>query len=343
MISIIKKEVNIVKRKQLIKWQQFVVLSILWLLFVYYQKFPNIFQMLSIRAHENWISCMDFASNGKFLVSGSFDKKIKIWYIEKQVLQLSKTLKESNEIVSIAFSPNDEFIASGDCNGNIRIWRVSDGHLLRTILGHQGDVGSIAFSPKGQILASGGSDGTIKLWRIEDGKLVNSLNGLSFIWSIAFSSDGRYLAFTAGKGRPYAGVGLWDIGESKPAWIYKEEDTRNFFTCVAFSHNNQLLAVGGWDGFVRFWEISDKKLIQSIRVTKRLVYSITFLPNDKFLVSASVFEVNILDISKQNLIWQWLAPDPDSSSPTTLAVTHDGSILAVGFSDGNLKLWKIKF
>jgi WD40 repeat protein len=342
------QEVSAMKQRQIIGWQYlllFVVLSILWILSVNCQKFLKISQILSIKAHESWISSLTFAPNGEFLVSGSFDKTIKIWYIKERFFQLSKLFKESSEVLSVAISPDGKFIASGDHDGNIKVWRASDGYLLKTLWGHQGDVGSIAFSPKDRILASGGSDGIIKLWKIEDSKPVNSLDVMSPIWSIAFSNDGHYLAFASGKGRPYAGVGIWKWknGESKPVWIHKEENTHNFFTCVAFSHNNQLLAAGGWDGFIRFWQVNDKKLIQNIRITKRLLYSISFLLSDKLLASASVFDVNILDISRQSLIWQWLAPDPESSSPTTLTVTRDDSMIAVGFSDGSIKLWKIEF
>ncbi len=44
-------------------------------------------------------------------------------------------------------------------------------------------------------MASGSYDNTVKLWSLESQKEVTTLQGHSdFVWSVAFSPDGKYLA-----------------------------------------------------------------------------------------------------------------------------------------------------
>lgn len=53
---------------------------------------------------------------------------------------------------------------------------------------------SVAFSPDG-ILATGDADGKIRVWQVSDGKKLFSCKGhTNWIWSVAFSPDGKTLA-----------------------------------------------------------------------------------------------------------------------------------------------------
>jgi WD40 repeat protein len=57
-------------------------------------------------------------------------------------------------------------------------------------------------------LASGSADKTVKLWSVESQKVVTTLQGhSSWVYSIAFSPDGKYLA----SGSQDETVKLWSI------------------------------------------------------------------------------------------------------------------------------------
>lgn len=34
---------------------------------------------MELKGHEGWIWCIDYSNDGKFIVSGSEDKEIKLW------------------------------------------------------------------------------------------------------------------------------------------------------------------------------------------------------------------------------------------------------------------------
>ncbi len=124
-------------------------------------------------------------------------------------------------------------------------------------------------------------------------------------------------------------------------WIHKEEDKRKFINCVAFSPNGEYIALGSFDGTVKLWRIKDGKLMQTFEA-KKLVESIVFTPDSMFLVAASVLAVTIWRVQDGSIAWQWLVPTPQSCSPSALTISHDGSLLAVGFSDGSIRVWQIQ-
>jgi len=68
-------------------------------------------------------------------------------------------------VKSVAFSPDGQNLASGSDDTTVRLWRVSDGALLRILVGHTNWVSSVVFSPDGQTLASGSWDKTVRLWK----------------------------------------------------------------------------------------------------------------------------------------------------------------------------------
>ncbi len=57
-------------------------------------------------------------------------------------------------------------------------------------------------------LASGSYDRTVKLWSVESQKEVSTLRGhVDYVWSVAFSPDGKYLA----SGSNNNTVKLWSV------------------------------------------------------------------------------------------------------------------------------------
>ena len=74
--------------------------------------------------HYGDVYSVSFSPDGKFLVSGSWDKTIKIWEVGSW--KLIKTLKgHSSGVLSVSFSPNGNYLASGGSDGLIRIWEFS--------------------------------------------------------------------------------------------------------------------------------------------------------------------------------------------------------------------------
>ena len=72
---------------------------------------------------------MAFSPDGRTIVSGSRDNKIKLWSVETG--QEIKTLVgHSDDVNSVAFSPDGKTVVSGSKDNNIKLWNAETGKKI---------------------------------------------------------------------------------------------------------------------------------------------------------------------------------------------------------------------
>ncbi|KAJ8580549.1 WD40 repeat-like protein [Rhizopogon salebrosus TDB-379] len=108
--------------------------------------------------------------DGARIVSGSFDKTIRVWDAETGKPLGPSLQGHTGEVYSVAFSPDGTCIVSGSCDGTIRIWDAEIGKALGAALqveGHPGTVQPAIVSPDGTHIVPGSSNQTNQLQVIE--------------------------------------------------------------------------------------------------------------------------------------------------------------------------------
>ncbi|MHC5717384.1 MAG: WD40 repeat domain-containing protein, partial [Nostoc sp.] len=285
---------------------------------------------------EGLYSCKSlfFSSDGKILTSRGIVWDLAVGKVVN-VRRIISDLKENLWQFTIAVSPDLQVAVSANTTtSTLKVWEISTGVERHTFCLNEAvrDIYVNQFSPDGKIFASliwfadyyGFTSATsgeekIKLWQVETGKELCSIS-LSDVsgetrWAgiLAFSSESRILASNCGDlykrvivlSETATGVELCrfqGFGEKNPVgW--------DRVTALAFSPDNQLLAIGDSTGVITLWRLS-KGWLRPLRARKI-----------RTLISC------------------------ESCEPVkTLAFSPDGETLASGLGDSNsgITLWNVK-
>ena len=128
----------------------------------------------------------------------------------------------------------------------------------------------------------------LQIWDIRERQIRHHFTGHEQdIYSLDYSSDGRYIASGSGDRT----VRLWDIQGGQ---CYLSLAIEDGVTTVAISPDNRFLAAGSLDKSVRVWEMLSGDLLERLEEAgghpghKDSVYSVAFSPTSRELVSGSL-------------------------------------------------------
>jgi WD40 repeat protein len=136
--------------------------------------------------------------DGKLLVSGGADGKLKLWSLPDGTLQ--KTLDaHQGSVNALAISHDGKLLVSGSSDRSIKLWSLPEGRALRTLSEspRPRPVSVLAISPDGRTLASAGEGvrpSAFTLWTLPDGQPRAPADDLAGeVAALAFSPDGSFL------------------------------------------------------------------------------------------------------------------------------------------------------
>ena len=235
--------------------------------------------------HTQWVRALAFSSDGTFLVSGSHDKKVKLWDI--QTGGVVKTFwGHTKSVASVSISLDQATVASGSPDTTIRLWDTRTGECCCVINEHVGKVNFISFSPtNSQLLISASNHNIISWWDInghqvgpthtgqyvnfssdgthfvswggEVAMVQNSKSGVvvtklqlpsEFLWC-CFSPDNKFIASAA-----ECTVYIWDITGPDPCLVKTFDGHTKPITILAFSSPSSLISAS-YDKSVKFWGV----------------------------------------------------------------------------------------
>lgn len=144
-----------------------------------------------LAGHEGPVMSLSFAADGSNLVSGSWDRTVRVWSIFGRS-QTSEPLQLQTDVLSVDFRPDGKQIAASTLDGNLSFWNVFDAVQESSIEGRQDVSGGrrisdrrtaanvegtksftrITYSADGSCLLAGGNSKFICLYDVTTGSLV---------------------------------------------------------------------------------------------------------------------------------------------------------------------------
>ncbi|NOJ96011.1 WD40 repeat domain-containing protein [Corallococcus coralloides] len=149
-----------------------------------------------LQGHTGKVWALAFDSTGRRLASGSTDKTVRTWDVERRQPLLRLDMGEP--VRAVVFTPSEPHLVTAGMRQPLRVWDVTEGRLLKTLGEKTVGVLALAVSPDGRFLASSGMEAGVKVWGLPSGEQLGTLTGQQgFLAALAFSPDGAFLVSAA--------------------------------------------------------------------------------------------------------------------------------------------------
>lgn len=317
---------------------------------------PGTFQLLE--GHTGPVNSLAISPGGKYVLSTSSDKTIRMWRLEAsrpveskadpaQTLPAIKNVRRLTQhfgpIRDIVFLPDGKraLSAAGFYDAVMRLWNVETGKEIRRLdytASQSGLPTALAISADGKSALSGHEGGNITLWDVETGAPLYRDqardDGKHSIRAVAIAADGRLLAtdisvkvFTRNEqdswGNSGASIGFWQEG----------------IHCAAYSPDCSTVLLGTDTGRVALLDATTGDVIRSMKGHDGAVLNVCFSPDGRQAASASTLgRIYLWDVPTGELLRTW---EGHEGSVNCLQFTPAGEHVVSGGADQTLRAWNV--
>ncbi len=308
---------------------------------------PGNREVLRLFGHEEPVCSVAVTPNGKYVVSGSNDKTVRVWELATGQ-EVRRFTGHEDWVCSVAVTPDGQYVVSGSDDNTVRLWELATGKEVRRFTGHAGPVYSVAVTPNGQYVVSGSggrwvdkdrvhwisSDSTVRLWELATGKEVRRFTGHEWpVYSVAVTPNGKYVV----SGSNDKTVRLWELATGQEVRRFPGHE--DWVMSVAVTPDGQYVVSGSGDKTVRLWELATGKEVRRFTGHEWPVLSVAVTPNGKYVVSGSGDKtVRLWELATGKEVRRFTGHEWPVWS---VAVTPDGQYVVSGSSDKTVRVWYI--
>lgn len=273
--------------------------------------------------------CMHTASG---IAAGyTYENKLEIW--NTQTSNKLATIDGVIESGPIAMSDDGRWIAAKSlkksplidrrdgesetdivARATVLLINVKEGRVVHELNAHEGEVFTFQFTGDSKRLGVVDSSGMMTLWNVEKGSLIDrvdvdvskSQNSATFLWEMAFSPDGRWVAVSD--------TGAITIRNTDDHHIeHTIEEHAAMIEAYTFSPDSRRLATVSRDKSVKLWDVESGQLLMTLNGLTKPGSCIAFSPDGKQLAAGSselTLTVDHRSYTGEIVIWRADRPEP---------------------------------
>jgi WD40 repeat protein len=283
--------------------------------------------------HQHWVQALAVTPNGRYALSGSDDRTLKLWDLTTGQPHLTLT-GHAGSVCAVAIFPDGNRAVSGSHDGTMRLWELATGQQLACCTEHEYPVCALAVTPDGRHVLSGSLDGSLKLWNLSSGRPILSFaDRWSCVSSLAITPDGdrAISAFFDGT------LKLWDLATGALLRTIEAHECPVY--AVAITPDGRHVLSSALDCMVKLWDLDSGQALASIFGHKAPVYALAVTPDGRHVLSGSGDSaLRLWELSTGDLCCSYVGHERGITSVT---VTPDGRHALSGSTDATLKLWDL--
>ncbi|MBP0018796.1 MAG: WD40 repeat domain-containing protein [Cyanobacteria bacterium SBLK] len=297
------------------------------------KQWRNVSIFNTLAGHQAAITSLAFSPDGQILVSGGSqnDRSIYVWDANTG-RRIRKNRIQNGRVTSIAIASEGNLIVSSSDVAGVSLWEWQNRRRReneRWVVGHNHNILSSIVTPDDRVLITGGLDG-IRLWDLQAMKPIYTLVRFDVVTALAIHPNGYILASASQDGT----LKLWNLRTSELLEEIKaHEETINTLT---FTPDGGMLISGSRDRSIKLWRSGTGELLKTLESTGN-VNAIAVHPSGVLLASGSRSGIRLWDIETGEIINTFTGY---SDWVEALAFSPDGSILASGGFDNQVRLWQ---
>jgi WD40 repeat protein len=293
-------------------------------------------------SHPGAVHAIAFSRDGRQLVSGGADARIRIWSVESG--ESLRVLDEQGAAVTALGTFGDAVsIVAGDETGRLSVFGP-DGRLQHSLELHEERVNALAVRFDGARGLSAGEDGVLGVWDLTSGQLLKVLEEHEGpVQSVDISSDGR-TAVSLGQDDF---VRIWDVEEGSQRQAVHSRQRGPL--AVAILPDATAVATVAEDGTIKIRDTETGRARATLRGSKREeLGSIDISPDGKLLLvgsyrnSAQLWDVlGESELGRFTVYRGWSPWKQSLFRVNAVAFSPDATLAATASDDGRIRFWDV--
>lgn len=328
----------------------------------------------ALTGHASRVSLVAWSPDGQHLASVASLDRTRVWDVPTGA-QVSE-IREAYDAFALAWMPDGSGLATIESAGHherVCVWDSRMGEQLRTVGTRFHPMRSVEWSPDGARLVAGAGDGSRFIWDAVGGDLLQRFGSSDENGSVAFSPDGRRLAFATGVRE----ARILDIAAAEEVRTLESPTNRATIgvqAAVAWSPDGRWIAFGSNGGTLCVWDTATARLARTLANQSYPVTDLSWSPDGRHLAGGGSGEVRVWRADSGALtrtftmdsisavawspdsrriaaagrdvrIWatdtgalEWTLTDR-TGSVTSISWAPDGGQLAAGGDDQTIRIW----